>query len=197
MLVSEPVTHVGGSCDNAVCGDILRFNTPCNRIVLVFLYSCKPLWSPPDFPIATCGDMEVCWSSGKPLLSSQNALYAPFLLFPWLAHTPWSAVRWWPLTTWTFEHFQEETSVTFKIRCTLHTSIQTKGMMSLSLMVVYLFKVFVITDKARAGGSSRRCRCYQRPRAKAWGDWSLSHTRCSGGENYFYNVDFYERNKFE
>ena len=38
--------------------------------------------------------------------------------------------------------------------------------------------VFIITDKAkdsRVGG--KRCRCYERRRAKVWGNWVLSHTR--------------------
>ena len=34
--------------------------------------------------------------------------------------------------------------------------------------------------KRKIGGKEGRCRCYERRRAKAWGNWSLSHTRWSG-----------------
>ncbi len=38
--------------------------------------------------------------------------------------------------------------------------------------------------KPRRGGG-RRCRCYERWRVKAWGDWILSHTRLSGGSRHW------------
>ena len=45
--------------------------------------------------------------------------------------------------------------------------------------------LFIITDNlvkwGIRGEQERRCRCYERQRGKSWEDWSLSHTRWSGG----------------